>query len=253
MLWNHSSSKQATVFLCILQNLYFAFLFQIKSYVAPENCFLFRKPQKRTLTKKFFWKMLICEKLVFSLWWGLFLPTGISHKAPSILFYNLPHLCPIYSQAERSNAALHLKGSQGEEKEKNPYHDLNNAVVGVVCHSALHLPVAHHTPEVTLALLILAYCTPPRLVFSAVGVQLICKSSRGKTRITLQPYWTMRLWTGYFLSAWDSAMKPSVHTKLLLPSARHLISPGPAWIEGVILKLKDAQKSTYRPERRISA
>lgn len=53
-------------------------------------------------------------------------------------------------------------------------------MLGVVCHGALHLPVAHHAPEVTLVLLILADCTPSCLVFSAVGVQLICETGRGK-------------------------------------------------------------------------
>lgn len=109
-------------------------------------------------------------------------------KIPIFYFKIYPSsLHAVNSQAERSNSALHLKGSQGEEKGKKPYHDLDNAVLGVVCHSALHVPVAHHTPEVTLALLILAYCTPPCLVFSAAGGQLICKISRVRKRISLEP------------------------------------------------------------------
>lgn len=128
--------------------------------------------------------MLIGEKLAkpFHCDEGGFCPLAFFAKLPIFCFKICPLLCSIYSQAEKKQRCFPSERFTGRRKgqKKKPYHDLNNAVLGVFCHDALHLPVAHHTPEVTLALLILAYCAPPGLVFSAVGAQLICKTGGGK-------------------------------------------------------------------------
>lgn len=96
----------------------------------------------------------------------------------------------------------------GRRKGKKPYHDLNNAVLRVVCHGALHLAVAHHTPAVTLALLILAYCTPLNLVFSRANSQLICKKMAGEERISPELCWTTGPWEGGF---WVRGTLPRCH------------------------------------------
>lgn len=64
---------------------------------------------------------------------------------------------------------------------KQVYHDLRDAFLGVLCHNTLHIPVAHHAPHITLLLLIPANGTPLDLAASAAGGQAVCKGSTGKT------------------------------------------------------------------------
>lgn len=144
-----------------------------------------------------------CDKVGFCLLLFLRKPPAFYGKIPP------PDLLPGWKRQCLSPAESIL----GRRKGKKPYHDLNNAVLCVVCHGALHLAVAHHTPAVTLALLILAYCTPLNLVFSRADSQLICKKNGRRRKNKPRALLNNRAMGRQFLGEGDPATMPSAHSQ----------------------------------------